>query len=110
MTTLTMKEFQVQMKNQGGRVENVLFKCPKCGTLQSMADLMKEIKGSSTDDVRRFVAFSCIGRFTKKKGCNSTLASGNGLHKVSVIDEAGEKHPRFEVATVEEAESHRRIQ
>jgi len=121
MVTMSIPEFHAALKAQGvsGR-EHLAFKCPICGTIQSAADLMRATSKSSFDEVEKWLAFSCIGRFTdagawKKgqppgKGCDWTLGGFFSLHNLEVVDESGKRHPRFEIATPEEAQAHERAQ
>jgi len=73
--------------------------CPNCKTIQSVQDFYDagiEIKEASS-----FFGFSCIGRFTKKKGCDWTLGGLLQIHDLELIDEEGIEHPRFEIAEIE---------
>lgn len=116
MKRLTIPEFHAELKAQGvGSHEDVAFKCPMCGTIQSGRDLIAAGAGVSFDDVERYVGFSCIGRFTGApaprakpdgKPCNWTLGGLFSLHKLEVVDDDGGAHPRFELATPEEAQAH----
>lgn len=97
------------------------FKCPICGTVQSMASLVKA--GADQETVHKYIGFSCEGRFSnagpwpsekdtsekandrrKVRGCNWTLGGFLQLHKLEVEDENG-VHPHFEIASPEEATS-----
>lgn len=116
MKTMTLQEWLDALKAQGVPKEHMAMKCPCCGTIQSAADLIKADAGTSFDDVQGFLGFSCIGRFTgagqhKKgepagRGCNWTLGGLFHLHELEVITEDGEHHPRFELASPEEARGH----
>lgn len=115
METMTLAEFRAALKRQGvPSHENFAFKCPMCGTVQSGADLIKAGAGETFDDVEKYLAFSCIGCFTgapKKgestgRGCNWTLGGLFRTHKLEVVTEDGEHHPRFALATAEEAQAH----
>lgn len=124
MHSMTHEEFIAALKAQG--VPNGMhaaFKCPMCGTIQSAADLMMAIDkrcsvppGSTTfEDVRRYIGYSCVGRFTGQKftreckgagrGCDWTLGGLFKLHTLEVYKD-GEAHPHFELATPEEAVAH----
>jgi hypothetical protein len=94
---MTLEEFHAAIKEQGrDRIEDVTFKCPRCGTLQSAQDLIDAGVGKTIDDVEKYLAFSCIGRFTEMKGCNWTLGGLFKLHELEVVTPDGERHPRFE--------------
>jgi hypothetical protein len=118
MKTMTIEEFHVAIKAQGaGSNEHIAFKCPMCGTVQSATDLIEAGAGKTFDDVERFLGFSCFGRWTnagphKKgaapgRGCNWTLGGLFRIHELEVETPDGEKHPRFELASAEEAAAHR---
>lgn len=97
MKTVTLAEFQAALKAQGkARIEDVTFKCPRCGTLQSAQDLIDAGVGKDMGEVEKYLAFSCVGRFTDAKGCDWSLGGLFQIHQYEVIDEAGTVHPRFE--------------
>lgn len=116
MRTVTLDEFQSALRAQGvSSHEHFAFKCPMCGTVQSARDLIAAGAGKDFDAVERFVGFSCVGRFIGAgsprkepdgKPCNWTLGGLFRLHKLEVIDSKGDKHPRFELASPEEAQAH----
>lgn len=117
MRTLTVEEFQAELKAQGVRShEHVAFRCVMCGTIQSGRDLIEAGAGKTFDDVEKFLGFSCVGRWTnagphKKgnppgRGCDWTLGGLFTVHTLAVTTPDGEKHPRFELATPEEAQAH----
>lgn len=117
MRTITIDEFRAELKSQGVKSHiDFAFKCPVCQTVQSARDLIKAGAGQSFDQVERYLAFSCIGRFTnagawKKdeppgRGCNWTLGGLFQLHELTVTTPEGENHPRFELASPEEAQTH----
>lgn len=98
---MTLAEFHAAIKAQGhDRVEDVTFKCPRCGTLQSGQDLIDAGAGRDFDEVEKYVGFSCVGRFDPSKGCDWTLGGLFQLHELVVITEDGVEHPRF-MPTVE---------
>ena len=113
--TITIPEFHARLKAQGvKRHEDFAFKCPMCGTVQSGQSLISAGAGSGFEAVEKYVGFSCVGRFTgagaprKKpdgKPCDWTLGGFFRLHKLEVVDENGELHPRFEIASPEEAQA-----
>jgi hypothetical protein len=116
MRTLTVKEFIAELKAQGVSKNNLCFVCPVCGTVQSAKDLIKAKAGKTFKDVEKYLGFSCVGRFIHMKpapkekgtqfGCDWTLGGLFQLHKLEVVDEDGVKHPRFEIATPEQAKEH----
>lgn len=118
MKTVTIEEFRAELAAQGvsGR-EHGAFKCPACGTVQSMALLLKY--GVPENKLEGQIGFSCVGRWIGsggipatdpwggprtdgKLGCNWTLGGLFSVHKLIVVDERGE-HPCFELATPIEA-------
>lgn len=111
--TMTVPEFHAAIKAQGVDKLDIAFKCPICDRVQSPRDLIAAGAGKTFEDVERYIAFSCLGRFTNagpfmkggdnSKGCNWTLGGFLQLHKLTVIDEDGQKHPRFMPATPNEA-------
>lgn len=113
--TITIAEFRARLKAQGvpGLVD-LAFKCPMCGTVQSGQSLICAGAGTSFEDVEKYLGFSCVGRFTGAlsprsapdgKPCDWTLGGPLSLHKLEVVDENGELHPRFEIASPEEAQA-----
>lgn len=116
MQTMTIPEFHAALMAQGmdDRADMAMI-CPCCGTVQSARDLIAAGAGQDFDTVGRFLGFSCVGRWTgagsprrKPDGqpCDRTLGGMFRLHKLEVIDSDGVKHPRFEVATPEQAQQH----
>ena len=95
MQTMTIEEFHAALKEQDVSIEEVTFRCPKCKTLQSANDLIKAGAGKNLDDVEKFVAFSCVGRWDKTKGCDWTLGGLFKIHELEVITADGKHHPRF---------------
>lgn len=88
--------------------------CVICGTVQSMHTLIEAGAGKTEDDVEKYLGFSCVGRFMGRgghkkgdppgKGCDWTLGGLFRLHKLEVESE-GKWHPRFEVASPEQAQA-----
>lgn len=116
MNTMTLAEFHAACKAQAPSHDQIVFRCPLCKTLQSGADLIRAGAGATFDEVERYLGFSCIGRFTGApsprakpdgKPCDWTLGGLFRLHTFEVITPDGEHHPRFELATREEADQHR---
>lgn len=114
---ITVAEFRSRCKAQGVSArEHVATKCPICGTVQSMASLMKA--GAPADDAESLVGFSCEGRLTgvgpwnaqnekraAMRGCDWSLGGLLKLHRLTVVDDEGNEHPFFELATSEEAQA-----
>lgn len=116
MKTMTLEEFRAALQAQGVEREDYAFRCPMCETVQSARDLIAAGAGANLDEVRRYEGFSCIGRFTgagspskagKGNGCNWTLGGFFQMHRLEVLTEDGERHPRLEPVTPEEAQAHR---
>jgi hypothetical protein len=120
MKRLSIPEFHAELKAQGVSArEHFAFRCPMCKTVQSGRDLIAAGAGSTFDEVERFVGFSCVGRFKGAASprrepdgnpCDWTLGGLFRLHSLEVIDEDGNAHPRFDLATPEEAQAHERAQ
>ena len=116
MKTMTIAEYHAALKEQGtkDRADLVMI-CPMCGTAQTGNDLIRAGAGKTFDDVEQYLGFSCIGRWTgagsprKKpdgKPCNWTLGGLFQTHKLVVVTPEGDRYPRFEVATPEQARAH----
>ena len=73
------------------------FRCPKCDTKQNFNDFVKFTE-LTPDDITKYIAFSCIGRFTDKMGCNWTLGGLFQMHTLEITDPEGNNHPMFEFA------------
>lgn len=115
MKTMTLDEFKTAVLAQGVPHEHIAVVCPMCGTIQSGADLIAAGAGADFDAVEKYLGFSCVGRFTgaesprKKpdgKPCNWTLGGLFSLHKLEVVTPEGNRHPRFELASPDEAKAH----
>lgn len=114
MKTLSIKEFRELIKAQNVDRLDMAVICPQCGTVQSSRLLIQAGAGKDFDDVRKFLGFSCVGRFTgkgsptseegKKHGCNWTLGGLFQMHQLEVVTEDGIHHPHFEPATPEQAQ------
>lgn len=119
METIELAELHRRMKAQGvsGR-EHVAFRCVVCGTIQSVASLMRA--GAAVEAAERAIGFSCEGRFngagpwprdpTKRaartiRGCDWTLGGLFTIHEVEVLHEDGRRSPVFALATPEEAQA-----
>lgn len=111
---ITLEEFRKRLKAQGVPRLHFAFKCPMCGTAQSAYTLIQEGAGETFKDVEKFLGFSCVGRWTGAKSprkepdgepCNWTLGGLLHTHNLEVLTEDGEVHPRFEIASPEEAQA-----
>ena len=92
---MTLDDFISLAKSQGVPREKVTFQCPICKTLQSADDLVAAGAGQNFEDVEKYLAFSCVGRFDGTKGCDWSLGGLFKLHKLEVVTPDGEHHPRF---------------
>lgn len=112
---ITHEEFLTGLKTQGVSREHLALVCPICGTVQSMASLIKA--GAKPETVDSFFGFSCEGRFSHAgpwpseraktkaaqqrrlvRGCDWTLGGLLRLHQLEVLTEEGPR-PCFEIAT-----------
>lgn len=107
---LSLDDYRAEIKAQGVDKEDYAFICPACSTVQSARWLIKAGAGKDFEEVEGYLGFSCVGRFTgagdkreEGKGCNWTCGGLFQIHKLTVITPDGEKHPRFEIATPEQA-------
>jgi hypothetical protein len=114
MQVMKLEEFQAALKSQGVGHEDFAFVCPMCKTVQSARDLIAAGAGNDFDEVEKYLGFSCVGRFTGAgsprkepdgKPCNWTLGGLFTVHKLEIETPDGERHPRFEVATPEQAKA-----
>lgn len=116
MRSVTVEKFKEEMLAQGMTTHvDVAFVCPLCGTVQSARDLIAAGAGNDFDSVEKYLAFSCVGRFTGAqqprkvrdgRPCNWTLGGLFKLHTLEVLTPDGHRHPRFELATPEQAQAH----
>ena len=120
MREITIKNFHQELKAQNRSREELVFKCPICGTLQSAKDLINAGAGKTFEDVEKYLGFSCVGRwknagpFNPKakngnnkpgKGCDWTLGGLFQLHTCEVLTPEG-KRPVFEPASPEEVKQY----
>lgn len=104
MTRMRLDEFHAAIKSQNKeRIEDVTFRCPRCGTLQSAQDLIGAGAGKNIDEVEKYLAYSCVGRFDPAKGCDWTLGGLFQIHELVVVLPDGSEHPRFMPVALEEA-------
>jgi len=95
--TMTLDEYKAAITGQGTeRIEDATFRCPRCNTRQSAQDLIDAGAGKNLDEVEKYLAFSCVGRWNKDKGCDWTLGGLLQMHDFEVITPDGISHPRFE--------------
>lgn len=115
MKTMSLDEFKAACLAQAPTNEQLVFRCPMCGTLQSGQDLINAGAGKTFEEVERYLGFSCIGRFTgaaspraQQDGqpCNWTLGGLFKMHTLEVVTGDGKHHPHFDLATRSEAEAH----
>lgn len=85
----------------GEEPKNWKVVCPNCNTVQSVQDFYDAGIKEASD----YFGYSCIGRFTKDKGCDWTLGGLFQIHNLELIDEEGKPHPRFEIAEMQAANS-----
>ena len=104
MIKLTLSEFLDLLKAQKVPKEQLSFQCPVCKTHQTAQDLIDAGAGATFEDVEKYLAFSCVGRWTNAGefkegreglGCNWTLGGFFQLHELEVTAPEGEVHPRF---------------
>jgi len=95
MEIMTYDEFEKELKSQGVEINKVTFECPKCKTLQCGDDLIEAGAGKDLDEIEKYLAFSCVGRWDKDKGCDWTLGGLFQIHKLEIITPDGKHHPRF---------------
>lgn len=111
----TYEEWKAEGKRLfGDNIWDWLYVCPICGHVQG-AHEFAERTNVKKEDFRKYIGFSCIGRYLKDKikkpknqddhafpvkmkggGCNWTLGGLFQLHKVVVINSKGEPTPMFE--------------
>ena len=92
---MTLDEYLAKLKEQGVKKEELLFICPSCQTMQCAKDLIEAGAGKDFEGVEKYLGYSCVGRWSKDKGCNWTLGGLFQIHELEVITPDGEKHPRF---------------
>lgn len=113
MERITITEAYARLDAQGvSNRRNVAFKCPMCGTVQSLQSFLAV--GIGELQAKKDVGFSCIGRFTGAEGprampdgkpCNWTLGGLLRMHRLEIVFEDNSVEPHFEIATPEEAQA-----
>jgi hypothetical protein len=112
---ITVEQFHAELKAQGVPLLDLALICPMCGTVQSARSLIVAGAGKTFEDVEKYLGFSCVGRFDRApksprqkpdgKPCDWTLGGFFTFHELAVITPEGEKKPRFEVASPEQAQA-----
>lgn len=99
MIKYTEEEFKAEGEKRFGKdLREWRFVCPRCQTEQTMNDLLKLM---DKDEVVKFIAYSCIGRFEgSDKGCDWTLGGFFKIHEMMIIDKDGKEHPHFKFAEI----------
>jgi hypothetical protein len=109
--SISLAEFQAELKAQGVDRLDLAFKCPLCKTIQSMRSFIRG--GSPAEAAEKSIGFSCLGRITGAgsprkepdgEPCNWSLGGLLRLHDLEVIDDDGKAHPHFTPATAAEAQ------
>jgi len=59
------------------------------------------------EEIEKYLAFSCVGRFDPDKGCDWTMGGLFQLHELEVVTEDGKHNPRFEVASPAMTQAHK---
>jgi hypothetical protein len=94
--TMTLEEFHQALRDQHReRPADLTYRCPRCGLVQSGQDLIDAGAGKTWQEVEKYAAFSCVGRWSKTKGCDWTLGGLFQIHELEVITPDGEHHPRM---------------
>jgi len=116
MLTVSLEEFRAALAAQGLGARHVAVRCPICDTIQSPQDFIDAGAGRDYDSVRRFFAFSCVGRWTGAgnhrrgwppgRGCTWTLGGVLPIHTYEVVTPSGAVYPTFEPAMPAEALAH----
>lgn len=97
MNTIKLEDFKAKATERfGPETHKWKFKCPHCGEAQSAEDLVAA--GVDKADVQKYIGFSCIGRFTKERGCDWTLGGFFKIHELEIVTEDGTHHPHFDLA------------
>ena len=114
--TVSLEDFRAALAAQGLGVRHVAVRCPICDTVQTPQDLIDASAGRDYASVRRYFAYSCIGRWTGAgnhrrgwppgRGCMWTLGGTLPIHTYEVVTPSGDVYPTFEPATPAEAQAH----
>lgn len=95
MKVMSIDEWHAAIRVQGKPMMDVTFRCPRCGLHQSARDLIDAGAGDTFEDVEGYIGFSCVGRFSKEKGCDWTLGGLFQIHELEVETPDGKRHPSF---------------
>ena len=79
-------------------VNDVEFKCPSCGHVQSVNSLMKNNHDLTKEDACLTAFSRCEGRINKDRGCDWTLYGLLQIHNMIILNEDGGKIPAFDFA------------
>lgn len=79
-------------------INDVEFRCPSCGHVQSVNSLMKNNLGLTKKDAYLAVFSKCEGRINKDYGCDWTLYGLLHIHNMIILNEDGGKIPAFDFA------------
>ena len=97
MKKMTLEEYKTKGNRLfGEKLRDWKVVCPQCKTVQSGQDFADA--GLKIDEIQDYFGFSCIGRLTKKKGCDWSLGGLFKIHVLVVITPDGKEHPRFDFA------------
>lgn len=109
------EEWMQLMNSQLVPREHVSYICPECGKIQSAQNLYDTGEFQTIDDALIKIGYSCIGLHKRKidpktglrmgLGCDFTFDDDKKLKKILVQDSNGNMHPRFQLATPEQAQS-----
>lgn len=92
----SIEEWQKEAERLFGKdTKQWKFECPMCHTIQTPKDLIDT--GMTVEEMQGYVGFSCIGRFTKEKGCDWTLGGLFRIHTVEIKTDKGFR-PYFDFA------------
>ena len=120
---ITVEELHARFKAQGVSArEHIASVCPICGTVQSIASLVKA--GADPEKAETAMGFSCEGRWTNAgpwpadkdksakanarraiRGCDWTLGGLFRIHRLEVLTPDGKAHPYFGIATADQAQA-----
>lgn len=114
MISMTLDEVRAAFKAQGvAHPADYAWVCPACKTVQSARDFAAT--GVSVEQAERYIGWSCIGRYRPNtriaeeakpgEGCDWTLGGLFKFHELEIIDDTGQKHPRFAIATPTQAQA-----
>lgn len=120
METVTLEEFQTRCWAQGVPWQHVAFKCPQCGTVQSMASLI--MAGCPIHEAESVLGVKCEGHYSGNgpfgpirtlalgppRGCKMALTGTAPVlhpHAGLKVVMGNFSYPLFALATPEEAQA-----